>query len=327
MPKAKKIAIGAILGALFLPFSAFADILFAQQKSSTPDTKTYCNYINAYSPQGEIAVTYAGASAEIGYISAIAHASTTQTIRLQIFQYTDPTWSVNVQQATVYATMLGTKGRVNWILDGTGMWLNATSSYRIIIGGDVDPNVAFYGSEDVRTDIYSYSGGVGGSWGSHCVSNFGMPWLEIGTDDAGSFFDASSVTNPATFRACSFSEISGCIANAFNWTFIPSTAVLDQFHSLTLASSSPFSYIYDVRTATIEFSQSGTTSIKFELPIFGRQVTIFDTASTTVYLGMGDSAVGTTTHNTINTLLQVVIALAVISYFYGRIKSLLSKHS
>lgn len=328
MPKAKKIAVGAILGAVFLPLQAFASILFAQQQSSMPDTAVYCNYLNAYSPYGEIALTYAGPATEIGYISAIAHASTTQSIRLQIFQYTSPTFLTLVQSATVYATMLGTKGRVNWLLSDTGMWLNATSSYRIIIGGGADPNVAFYGTSLTRTDIYSYGGGVGGSWGSHCTSDFGMPWLEIGTDDASQFFDASAVTSPATFRACSFYEPSGCIANALSWAFYPSIPLSTQLGTLASSTNSviPFGYIADIYGLYSTISGYATTSlvISVELsPIMNWLGGNF--ASTTIDVvntGSMKTLLGST-WTLMQNILKAIFWTMFLSYIYHRTRKFL----
>jgi len=91
--------------------------------------------------------------------------------------------------------------------------------------------------------------------------------------------------------------------------------------NFTLASTTPFSYIYDIRTLMAEMDATGTTSIRFAIPIMGQTVVFFDTASTTYHFGMGSTTVGTPIKATIDGLYVTVLALTVISYAWVRLRS------
>lgn len=51
----------------------------------------------------------------------------------------------------------------------------------------------------------------------------------------------------------------GCVKSAFTWAFIPTEESMNQFSTLTLSNSEPFSYVYDIGNAYDElFSNTGS---------------------------------------------------------------------
>lgn len=95
--------------------------------------------------------------------------------------------------------------------------------------------------------------------------NYGCPgcapsidWIEaLGVEDTPVTLSASS-----SARACGLTDIGGCIYNAGVSLFAPNQTSVDKFKTLTLASSSPFSYVYDLGNLYNDiFTQSTTTDI------------------------------------------------------------------
>jgi len=110
----------------------------------------------------------------------------------------------------------------------------------------------------------------------------------------------------------------GSFSNFANATIESVGGMVSTFN---LASTTPFSYFYDIRTLMEEMDATGTTSIRFAIPIMGQTVVFFDTASTTYHFGMGSTTVGTPIKATIDALYVTVLALTVISYAWVRLRS------
>jgi len=73
---------------------------------------------------------------------------------------------------------------------------------------------------------------------------------------------------PVTYQNCETFDVGCYISNAGQYLFAPSTDSVTQFGSLTLASSTPFSYLYDVPQVVNElFNTSTTTEINFAIDL------------------------------------------------------------
>lgn len=95
--------------------------------------------------------------------------------------------------------------------------------------------------------------------------NYGCPgctpsidWIDsLGVEDTPVTLSASS-----SAKACGITDIGGCIYNAGVSLFAPTEISVNQFKTLTLASSSPFAYVYDLGNLYNDvFTQSTTTDI------------------------------------------------------------------
>lgn len=82
-------------------------------------------------------------------------------------------------------------------------------------------------------------------------------------------------TGSPDYLDCSGLDIFCYLSNAFQYVFYPSEESVDQFSTLTLASSTPFSYLYDVPDLMDDFFlQSTTTTPTFALDLGFGTVTI-----------------------------------------------------
>jgi len=319
-----------LLFALISPNLAFASILFSQPTSSTPDTAVWCMYENGFASLPEIALTYAGPSSAVGYLSFIGKASTTQQVEVHIVQYTAPDFVTQVASAYVYETITGVKGRVDVDFSTSGMWLNSTSTYRILIEPkDGIGSIQFYGVDTTRTDLYPKLTGPGGSWGSHCTADFGMPWLEIGTDGPGEFFDPEAFTSPAAFRDCGLTDISGCIANAFSWAFMPSVPLattVGEFASST-SQKVPFGYVADVYDIYDTISGYATTSLSLTVelsPILNWLGASYSSTTMTVISSTAmRSLMGPTLWTIFQSILRGFLWFTFFAYVYHRARKFL----
>lgn len=70
-----------------------------------------------------------------------------------------------------------------------------------------------------------------------------------------------SGTTPIIYESCETFDLSCYITNAFQYLFIPSSDSVTRFRSLTLASSTPFSYAYDVGNVYNELFNTSTTTV------------------------------------------------------------------
>lgn len=76
------------------------------------------------------------------------------------------------------------------------------------------------------------------------------------------YLDAST-----TLPVCSVTDLSCHFANALQYVFVPSGDSVSKFKSLSLASSSPFSYAYDVSNVYGElFTTSTSSTLSFAIP-------------------------------------------------------------
>lgn len=74
-------------------------------------------------------------------------------------------------------------------------------------------------------------------------------------------------STPVVYAICDTFDIGCYISNSGRFLFIPSSDSISQFSSLTLASSAPFSYVYDMGNLFDElFNTSTTTTLNFTIP-------------------------------------------------------------
>ena len=84
----------------------------------------------------------------------------------------------------------------------------------------------------------------------------------IGSDGLGLTDSIPTLSSSTQYQVCGITDIGGCISNAGVYLFAPNQTAVDKFRRLTLASSSPFTYVYDVPVLYTElFSQSTTTTL------------------------------------------------------------------
>lgn len=67
----------------------------------------------------------------------------------------------------------------------------------------------------------------------------------------------TSILDPAT--ECSLTELASCLQIFVTWAFVPSQETLNQFASLTLENSAPFSYLYDIQNVWDELLNTAQT--------------------------------------------------------------------
>lgn len=96
----------------------------------------------------------------------------------------------------------------------------------------------------------------------------GLTFTEYGNLIAVSMYSIASTTipvvpgvTPIEYVKCDTFDLACYISNAFQYLFTPSTDATTKFNSLTLASSSPFSYAYDFGKVYDELFNSATTSV------------------------------------------------------------------
>lgn len=103
--------------------------------------------------------------------------------------------------------------------------------------------------------------------------------LNLTFDSVGSstpFFGKNATSTVGVPATCNITDISGCIVNALSWAFIPSPTVLNQFSTLTLASSTPFSYLYEMRGYFITLETGSATSTRLTLPFMSGTLVLWD---------------------------------------------------
>lgn len=95
------------------------------------------------------------------------------------------------------------------------------------------------------------------------------------------FYDNRTPINTTANQTCSIGNISGCLINAFNFLFIPSTDSLNNFTALndTISTKFPFAYLYDVKDLfTTLYTSPQTVSAEITVPFstFGNITLISD---------------------------------------------------
>jgi len=169
-------------------------------------------------------------------------------------------------------------------------------------------------SSTYNANYLNYYTGTGGGGSSNWVlSSTYSPVFSI---QSGGSAPPPEITVELVTMTCSFLGADPCQAFS-TWVNTQVGSLTNSISTLNLASTSPFSFVYDIQLLADEFSQSGTTSLKFEVSVFNRPVTLFSTASTSDYIGSGN-------HALLNNLLRIVIALMVITYVWARLKTLFS---
>jgi len=118
----------------------------------------------------------------------------------------------------------------------------------------------YFGSAHVQYDEYA----------SFDITLFGTP------QPISAFFVAQP---PPT---CSLTALGSCISEVFEWAFSPSDESLDAFSSLTLASSSPFGYMYDFPTMIDSIYNATGTPFALTMDFTDFQATLSAISSTTL---------------------------------------------
>jgi hypothetical protein len=107
-----------------------------------------------------------------------------------------------------------------------------------------------------------------------------------------------------------------CIVNAFSFLFVPDDVVLDEISSITLASSTPFSYLYQLKTYAQTIASGTPTSTVLVVPFMGTDIEVFDTTKIDQYVESS---------STIRTWLTWIIWFVVLFVTYAEVQSVLHK--
>lgn len=124
-----------------------------------------------------------------------------------------------------------------------------------------------------------------------------------------------AVTNPgsgAVLGSCATFDLPCLLSNVTQYVFIPTQASVDNFKSLTLASSSPFSYVYDVPVLYGElFNTSTTTTLALVVPF----PTVGNASSSLTLISAGMLA-GIPMAGTVRTLIGWIMWLLLAQLIY-----------
>ncbi len=127
-------------------------------------------------------------------------------------------------------------------------------------------------------------GFCGGTVITNSTSTYGL-WLSFdGLASAESIYGACVI---ATFP---YFDIQQCLSNWATWAFIPDQSSINQISNISFASTSPFSYLYQLNGYLVTLrdgSATQTPKIIINTPV--TNVTIFSVASSTEILGSGAS--------------------------------------
>jgi len=296
------------------PVSAFAEVIFEQSNyglnwstnfaldTGTPPKNSLLLFVPPYTASG----TLREVRVAVDYVGTIPP--------LQIIRCTYPNDYAGCAGGTSLDLVYnGVKSDIFVTWDLSGISMTDAYGYMIAIlnvqaGSQVYGNISGYECAEK---------GVTSGATSTCAFT---PYLRLSTATGTPTPDISNlnIAQLSSF-SCSGLGIDPC-AQIAEWFNASLNVVAEQIDEFTLASTSPFSYIADVGVILDEMDTGGTTSIKFEIPVFGRQVTMFDTASTTTY-------VGASVKNTWDNLYTTILALSVVFYFWVRLKSLLANQT
>jgi len=102
---------------------------------------------------------------------------------------------------------------------------------------------------------------------------------------------------PNIYGACiidtfPYFDIQNCLSNSFTFLFIPDDQIIDDFSNITFASSTPFSYLYQMNgylTTIRDATSTSTPKIVIYAP--NTTVTIFSVASTSSLFGSGANTI------------------------------------
>jgi len=114
---------------------------------------------------------------------------------------------------------------------------------------------------------------------------------------------------------CGITDISGCIVNAISWAFVWDDTLVDEFHAISFASTSPFGYVPAIRDLYSGFaSTSSTTVISANLHSFS---SMFPTTSIPILSASGiQSTIGMTWWNFIQNILGAGAWLLFIAWVW-----------
>lgn len=320
-------AISFIIGVFCIPYTALAytafDNTFGSESGAAPFNYTMLGMNSGDRMDMEYFASESWAGVN-GLNVALCRYSGTGTGRIDVEMRVNSTSSAIIASSSLDVSDISGGGGANC---GLGTYTNATTSiflfnpamhwnasdtvYVSFFLRDSDSGI-YFSFRDVllaNVNYYSYLNNLL-LFPSGLSKTYGM------NISAESFYPAQTTYNASnTPISCETFDIGCYIATSMGVLFVPDQSIVAEFSALTLASSSPFSYVYDVGTIATELNQAGTTTLKFEIPVFGRNVTLFSTGSTTEYIGATNAA-------TLNTMLQMVTALMVVSYVWARSKSL-----
>lgn len=152
---------------------------------------------------------------------------------------------------------------------------NASSNDFLYIKMSVDDGSAtiaqsfFASASDLGSPSFLYQNVPYLSGGKYL--NAGYKW--------GSGLPAYSTSWADAVESARSESCSNLVTCALTWAFFPSGRTLEEFSSITLASSSPFSYLYQMNGYLDTLKNGSATSSKIIVPFMGTDITIFDTAN------------------------------------------------
>lgn len=111
------------------------------------------------------------------------------------------------------------------------------------------------------------------------------PYFILSSDVSFEIFDTTQISNRGINANCSITDISGCIINALSWAFVPSQEVLTTFSQLTLASTTPFNYLYELQDYFVTLKNGVGTSTVLELPFMNGTLKFFDSQNISTVVG------------------------------------------
>jgi len=83
---------------------------------------------------------------------------------------------------------------------------------------------------------------------------------------------------PCVINELPYIDVQQCIVNALVFTFVPNQATVDQFGDLTLASSTPFSYLYEMQGIAQAMTNVSATTTGISAPIMGENFTFLSSS-------------------------------------------------
>jgi len=117
----------------------------------------------------------------------------------------------------------------------------------------------------------------------------------------------------------------GIFECAFAWAFYPSDTTLDDLRNINIASTTPFGYIYSIRTLFNTYGTTSTSTASISVNL-ASLVGSYATGSTTIPIlsssGM-QTVLGTSTWNMLQTILTYMLWLGFMWYVYRRATSII----
>jgi len=332
MPKAKKIILGAILGAIFLPLAATA----------SESVQNFGFDSNSYSSRNE----YVNKTA-FGHIATSTHTISSLTFITLGTGATSETIYITAVSGLGFATNGGvtvaTSSSVTVTSSAGGSattTVNFTPAIQRYPGNEMtfvfhsedttNHTVVFtqYNSSSFPAYVFNYLGS--GIWenGSVVGAAYAASWFSTTGETATTSFCASGNPNclasqPPVSPECEFfTDFGGCIAQSFAFLFIPTPEIANSLFDITLASSTPFNYLYELNGYFITLRDGTATSTIISTPFMGSTIVLFNSANIA-------AVVGTSWANLfviVRTLISYMIWFAVLLITWKEVQRVLHPH-